>query len=643
MSQRVLLSIGCNDYQSLGKLTGAEVDANRIHSELTTSTLSCIRPEHSFLVLSPSLNDIRAALEELQDRFKEIESLTIFFAGHGGVVNGTYYLCLCDTRSDRMSTTGLALSHLFEFINEIKAAHCNLIIDACEAGGMISDMGTLLKPEVIGKARSCGVSIFVSSASDQAASENNAGGWGTTAILQILRGEIDTGSRAPFLDLLDIGRAAAQNVAVTSAGKQLPSVWGMNLYGPMPIFGNPHAVDATPNSLLQITGISPTSAAGVVIGNRSSELLGLMFAPASELTPEKLYEKMFQSMEQLEKIPGAAATFIESVWRSLEVSIRKQVNSFAHVELTATCISLLLPSVSYDVGSKNCVRSLAKDLFIELHDALACIVEMLKENPKSLCRHGMPDLFYLPQRISKILGWIGAALYIAKQYNLDIAELRALGIKFNGYVSDHYAASATGMSESEIPFLAAFLLTANEHGDTEICELIISSLYNALIENDGALARSDLTPKNVLSYLRARASNDLEAQREFSSHPSESLAFVLLMGEVLSLQDLINYNLEYLDHSHLNVFIPNDHTQFSLPCIENGLNHVFQIGHGVWEVKDLVSRWRTSCAPQLALDASLKTAEVKIGALCSAFIFPNRIPWYLFMGTALDPIQEISG
>lgn len=636
MSKRVLLSIGCNEYLSLGKLTGAEVDAKKIHSELTASTLSCIKPEHSFLMLSPSLNDIRAALEDLQDRFEEIESLTIFFAGHGGVVNGTYYLCLCDTRNDRMSTTGLALSHLFEFINEIKAAHCNLIIDACEAGGMISDMGTLLKPEVIGKARSCGVSIFVSSASDQTASEDNAGGWGTTAILRILRGEIDTGSRAPFLDLLDIGRAAAQYVAVTSAGKQLPSVWGMNLYGPMPVFGNPHAVDRTPNSLLQITGISPTSAAGVVIGNRSSELLGLMFAPASELTPEKLYEKMFQSMEHLEKIPGAAATFIESVWRSLEDSVRKQANSFAHIEFTATCISLLLPSVPRDVNSAVCVRNLAKDLFVEMHDVLVSVLAALETNPKSLCRHGIPDLFYLPQRITRILGWIGAALYIAKQYSLEIAEIKELGVKFSQYISDHYAASATGMSESETPFLAAFLLTANENGDTEICEQIISSLYNALIENDGALARADLPPSNVLGYLRARACNDLETQREFSSHPSESLAFVLLMGEVLSLQNLINYNLELLDHSHLHVFIPNDHTQFSLPCIENGLNHVFQIGYGVWEVKDLVSRWRTSCLPQLALDVSLKLPEVKIGALCSAFLFPNRVPWFLFMGTALD-------
>ncbi|UVL37134.1 caspase family protein [Pseudomonas sp. B21-041] len=635
-SQRVLLSIGCNEYQSLGKLSGAESDATKIHLELTETKLGCIEPEHSLLVLSPTLSDVRATLEQLQDRFKEIESLTIFFAGHGGVVNGTYYLCMCDTRNDRMSTTGLALSHVFEFINEIKAAHCNLIIDACEAGGMISDMGTLLKPEIVGKARSCGVSIFVSSASDQAASEDNSGGWGTTAILRVLSGEVDTGSRAPFLDLLDIGRAAAQYVATTSAGRQLPSVWGMNLYGPMPIYGNPHAVDKTPNSLLQITGISPTSTTGMVIGASSSELLGLMFAPASELTPEKLYGKMFQSTEHLEKIPGATATFIESVWRSLGTSVKKQENSFAHIELTATCIALLLRSVPDDKDSAICVRNLAEDIFVELHAVLEGIVDFLKENPKGLCRHGIPDLFYLPQRISRILGWIGAGLFIAKQYGLDVTVIRDLSAKFSRYIADHYAASAVGMSESETPFLAAFLLSSVEHGDTEICEQIISSFYNALIESDGALARADLSSNKVFGYLRARENNNLPSQREFSSHPSESLAFVLLMGEVLSLQDLIDFNLEHLDHSHLNIFIPNDHSQFSLPCIENGLNHVFQIGHGVWGVSDLVSRWRTSCAPQFASDTSLRFAEVKVGALCSSLIFPNRVPWFLFVGTGVD-------
>jgi hypothetical protein len=277
-----------------------------------------------------------------------------------------------------------------------------------------------------------------------------------------------------------------------------------------------------------------------------------------------------------------------------------------------------------------------------MHVVLADKVEMLQKKPKSLCHHGMPDLFYLPQRISRVLGWCGAALYIAKQYGLDITELKEIGVKINQYIVDYYAASAAGMSESETPFWAIFLLTANVYGENEISEQIVSSLFNSLIENGGALAKADLPPSDVLDYLQARANNDEGALMGFSAHPSESLAFVLLMGEVLSLQDLINFNLEYLDYSHLNIFIPNDYTQFSLPCIENGRNHVFQIGHGVWQVQDLVSRWRTSCAPQLASDASLKILEVKIGALCSALIFPNRIPWYLFMGTALDPIQEIS-
>ncbi|MNJ62852.1 hypothetical protein D3C77_587070 [compost metagenome] len=89
---------------------------------------------------------------------------------------------------------------------------------------MVSNLGILLKPEVIGKAKTFGVSFFVSSAADQYAGETSRGGYGTLALLKVLDGEIDTGSRARMLDLLDIGRPAAQYVAEQTQGGQMPSV-----------------------------------------------------------------------------------------------------------------------------------------------------------------------------------------------------------------------------------------------------------------------------------------------------------------------------------------------------------------------------------------------------------------------------------
>lgn len=111
------MSVGCDKYQHLTALNGAEKDAEQMLSALTSSHLSLIEKCDSTLLLSPTRIEFQEALGELQDRHQEIDSLTVFFAGHGGVANGSYYLCLSDTRADRMATTGLALSHIFEFIN----------------------------------------------------------------------------------------------------------------------------------------------------------------------------------------------------------------------------------------------------------------------------------------------------------------------------------------------------------------------------------------------------------------------------------------------------------------------------------------------------------------------------------------------
>jgi hypothetical protein len=636
MPKKILMSVGCDKYQHLTALNGAEKDAEQMLSALTSSHLSLIEKCDSTLLLSPTRIEFQEALGELQDRHQEIDSLTVFFAGHGGVANGSYYLCLSDTRADRMATTGLALSHIFEFINELKAAHCNLIIDACQAGGMVSDISALLKPDVIGSAKSCGVSIFVSSAADQNASETHAGGWGTTAILQVLRGETDTGSRAPQLDLLDIGRAAAKRVADITSGQQLPSVWGMNLYGAMPIYGNPHATGQTTPSLMRLTGISPTSAAGALISTSSSELLGLMFLPPSDLTPEKLYSVLSQSTKHLNEIPGASAVFIEGVWSALEGHVRSQVNTFAVVELTATCISLLLQAAPQDDQAKSSIMRLASTLSSEVLGTTSALLEELEAEYRALCRGGLSDFFYLPQRIARILGWSSAAIYICAQCGLAVDQLEDNLDRITSITLDKYAAVMAGMSEAEAPFWMVFLYISSQRGLSEHCEQVLGTIFNALIENGGALARSDLEGEEVLDYLLARAEKNIPAMSKISGSSSELLSMSILFGEELLLQEVLDKEMHLLDHVHLNIFIPNDHSEFSLPVINNGRNHVFQIGHGVWRGADLVSRWQAACIPQLLEDNSINAVEIRVGALCSSLVFPDRVPWFLLLNLGIS-------
>lgn len=631
MAAKVLLCIGCDDYQSpsLQQLSGAERDALSIQTALSTGRSSLIQPEDAYLLNSPIRSQLEATLLEIQDRYQEIESFTLFFAGHGGVANDSYFLCLTDTRLDRLSTTGFALSRLFEYFNELKAAHCNVIIDACQAGGMVSSLGILLKPEVVGKAKTFGVSFFVSSAADQYARETSEGGYGTLALLKVLRGEIDTGSRGAMLDLLDIGRPAAHYVSEQSSREQMPSVWGVNLYGHMPLYRNPHASENPTSSLLGITGISPGSPAGEAISSHSAELYKLMFAPEYELTPEKLFPVLSSFVDRLVDIPNAVGAFIGGIWQSLEKGTGRHTNSFSRVELSATCAALLLQSSQKDSASRDCIKGLAYEIVSEVECLLWEIATGLRENPYSLCRHGIPDLFYLPQRISRILGWAGTAMHLACELGLNDANLKEALEQISSPLIEHYASACAGMSEDEAPYWLAFLTAIKTDELNGLGELVVSTLINALVEHKGRLAQRSLSAEDVFGYLKARADKDPVELKRLSSSPSETLALVLLISRRHSLEEELDYNLASLDHAHLNIFLPQNYLEFSQPVVRNGINHVFQIGQKVWTVADVAQRWDEVCKPQILQDASLQNPATRIGALCASLIFPDRVPWFL--------------
>ncbi|MCQ3014355.1 caspase family protein [Pseudomonas tremae] len=498
-----------------------------------------------------------------------------------------------------------------------------------DAAGMVSNLGILLKPEVIGKAKTFGVSFFVSSAADQYASETSQGGYGTIGLLKVLDGEIDTGSRAGMLDLLDIGRPAAQYVSQQTQGGQMPSVWGVNLYGHMPLFGNPHATENQTSSLLGFTGIAPASPAGQAISSHSTELYKLMFAPEHELMAQSLFPILSKFVDRLVDIPGAAGVFIGGIWQSLEKGARRHSNSFSRVELSATCAALLLHSSQKDGASRDCVIGLAHEIVVEVEHLLWDVVGALREHPSSLCRHGIPDLFYLPQRIARILGWAGAAAHLAGELKMNNANLKEALEQLSGILIEHYASCCAGMSEDEAPYWALFLTAIKADELNGLGELVVSTLSNSLIEHNGRLARPLLAADDVYGYLKARADKDPVALKSLSSSPSETLALVLLVSGRHSLQDELDQNLISLDHAHFNIFIPQSYLDFSQPLVRAGTNHVFQIGHGVWTVADVTRRWDEVCEPQMGHDISLLNPATRIGSICASLIFPDRVPWFL--------------
>jgi uncharacterized caspase-like protein len=159
----------------------------------------------SKLLESPRLSDVLEALKTLAFEASGTGVLTLYFAGHGCVSKGSFYLAVRDSQANRLSVTGLSIAQLFRVISESQPRIANIVIDACQAAGSVYDLPSLLNPDVIGKAHDSSIVFLGACAADQYAAETDSGGVATTALLRYLKGEARLQDDRPFLDLLELG------------------------------------------------------------------------------------------------------------------------------------------------------------------------------------------------------------------------------------------------------------------------------------------------------------------------------------------------------------------------------------------------------------------------------------------------------
>src|SRR5712671_8012623 len=99
MTSRALISVGCNSYDYMQALNGAEADARRIYDALIKPELGEYDPACSRILLSPTLALLRNTVREVLFTSEPLDTFTFFFAGHGGVKAGSFYMCLKDSEA----------------------------------------------------------------------------------------------------------------------------------------------------------------------------------------------------------------------------------------------------------------------------------------------------------------------------------------------------------------------------------------------------------------------------------------------------------------------------------------------------------------------------------------------------------------
>jgi hypothetical protein len=195
--------------------------------------------------------------------------------------------------------------------------------------------------------------------------------------------------------------------------------------------------------------------------------------------------------------------------------------------------------------------------------------------------------------------------------------------EFLDLVVEHYCPSAVLLSEAQGSSIAIGLSCAAELGLHEQGEILLSVLFNSVIETDGNVASVALKNEQVFEYMLGRHNRLFKDMIEYVANPSETIAVILRLSSLFNLSEVFDEAMIELDHLNINAFVASDYSQFADIMIVDGDNHTFTIGHGVWTIEDLMASW-----PEAAAEAPVSCA-IKAGAILSALLFPNRIPWFL--------------
>ena len=617
---RVLLAIGCNSYDHADLLQGAERDAQRVYELLIRPEVGGYDSIRSRLLLSPTYSDVRDGLREALFNEPPPETFTFFFAGHGSVSAGAFYMWLRDSNSKGLSMSALSLADMFRSINEAAPLQSNIIIDACESGGLIEDLGALLKPGLLGSAGSPGLTLLATAAQDQGAGESPFGGVGTVAMVECIEGQDFVQDHKGTLDLVEIGMRVSQRLRGSG---QSPVVWGLNLFGPSGFCRNPRYGTDPTMPLRQSLQTWPSGSSDI-IGQNYDELWAAYSAAGSVWDPAKFSEVVRRVLAPASTGPEVAATVAERLAVAFCQKALQARDPFRSVEILATLAVALLSSINHPDVSATAQRLLDRTC-IALLDATSALVEDLEADKYALLTDRgaiLSEFHELPLRLIRVLGWAAASPFLCSDKKSQ-TQAEALFAKVTSLVLERYEGSLISLNDVQASGLCIALSTCARLGMRDEGELLAGLLFNSLIQCEGRLARDDLPRDRALEYLLARRGGDFSQAGELVARPIELLTVLLKAAGLFDLEAIFDESLWKIDGIAFSAFRPASYLNYGASMMEGGENLVWTIGSDVFRTSEFLASWPPArTAPQNSLVASL--------ALSASLLYPDRQAWFLF-------------
>lgn len=198
-----ILAVGINEYQNKAlNLNYAKTDATSFAKQMKMQgeTIYSNVELHQIFDREATKENILAKVNSLKDQISINDVFVFYYAGHGSMVDGKFYLVSSDASrlydSDKINEYGIEAEQLQNAMLEIKALKQLIIMDACQSGGSVEVLAQRGAPEekaIAQLSRSSGIHVMAAAGSEQYATEFESLGHGlfTYALLKGLSGDAD--------------------------------------------------------------------------------------------------------------------------------------------------------------------------------------------------------------------------------------------------------------------------------------------------------------------------------------------------------------------------------------------------------------------------------------------------------------------
>lgn len=198
-----ILAVGINEYQNKAlNLNYAKTDANSFAEQMKKQGKEIYSNVilHTIFDRDATKENILKKIEELQAEISVNDVFVFYYAGHGSMIDGKFYLVSSSASrlydGDKMSEYGIEAANLQQAMLDIKALKQLIVMDACQSGGSVEILAQRGAPEekaIAQLSRSSGIHVMAAAGSEQYATEFESLGHGlfTYALLKGLSGAAD--------------------------------------------------------------------------------------------------------------------------------------------------------------------------------------------------------------------------------------------------------------------------------------------------------------------------------------------------------------------------------------------------------------------------------------------------------------------